>query len=185
MPASIATQNGTASLAFYASKSSIKDIFTYSHIENIFIVPFHKLPNSKTTTHHQEAPTLENTAAPSNRTTHFYYPLVTQRGCPSPRVFAERGRAPALICIPPRPELATYRVIPASNGRDCAPKGYDGPHRRESTTRFQRHPLKLGFPQCSFICLWYIYAHFPYVITASYSALGNEARFRARRQAYP
>ena len=129
--------------------------------------------------------TVGNTAAPSNRTTHFYYPLVIQRGCPSPRIFAERGRAPALICIPPRPVLATYGVIPASNGRDYVPKGYDGSHRRESTTRFQRHPLKLRFPQCSFICWWYIYAHFPYVITSSYSALGNEACFRARRQGYP
>ena len=115
-------KNGTAALALYASISSIKDIFTYLHIKSISIAPFHKLPNSKTTTH---TPTLENTTAPSNQITHFYYPLVTHRGSPSLRVLAECGCAPTLIGITPWPVLAAYGVIPASTRCDCVPRGYD------------------------------------------------------------
>ena len=173
-------------LAFYASKSSIEDIFTYSHIENISIVAFHKLPNSKTTTHRQRYQRWR-IPLPISILQHIYIiGWSLSETVPHPGSSPSASARPPLIGIPPLPVLATDGIVLVSMGRNCDSKGYSPPHKRESTTIFQWHPLNstiaashsergLGFPQCSLTCWFYIYAFCSYMITTSYSAPGLEA----------
>lgn len=107
-PAMIATQKWFGSARILCVEPSMGDVFIYSHRETTRLFQ----PNSKTTTDHKQAPTLENSAAPCSLTTQYCYPLmVARRYWPSPRV---PGREVSVVIgVPPLCILATSRIVPA------------------------------------------------------------------------